>query len=429
MATPASGIHDPLTGLPDRAAFRSRLESECAQNARRRRPFGLILVDIDRFKTVNYGYGEQQGNALLVWLAGRIQSELRAGDLLSRWSGQEFLCLLPDAGKATLDNIAERLRQAIQSSTVHIGDLDLRVTASLGTACFPENGDNLDRLLSACGAALQHAKSSGRNRVTSASGIRPPLFGIGRLLNQALQDGRVMPAYQPVVDLKSGEVVAEEALARIVSPNNSLIPASAFIDVARALQLADRIDRAIILPTLTRCLDERRQHAPRIRLANISGNLLHHPGGLTGLLDEARGNGGGDPASAMRSLVLQVTGHDLPADTDKTCATLRPFLDAGLRLALSGFGGGDSSFRNLADLPLSLLRIEGGLIRRVAEPRVRAAVRGIRQTAADLGLLTLAEHVENEEIANIVRDLGIDWGQGYYFGAPALPGADDNGKQ
>ncbi len=107
---------------------------------------------------------------------------------------------------------------------------------------------------------------------------------------------------------------------------------------------------------------------------------------------------------------------DLPA----TRRMLQPFLDSGIRLALGDFGSGYSSYQYLADLPFSFLKIEGALIRRVTEPRTRTIVQGIQRTAADLGLVTLAEYVENEQIADIAREIGIDWGQGYYFGKPVL---------
>ncbi|HWR88538.1 MAG TPA: diguanylate cyclase, partial [Acidiferrobacterales bacterium] len=274
---------DPLTGLLERTAFRALLESERERSARSHRPFGLILFDIDRFKVVNYGYGEQHGDALLVSLAELAHKTLRPTDFLSSWGGQEFLCLLPNTDKTATEDLAEHLRRAIEAASVSHAEVELRATASFATACYPKDGDSTDRLLAALGAALHQAKSTGRNRVVPASGLRPQLFGIGRMLSQALREGRVMPAFQPIVDLKTGAVVAEEALARIVSPNRSIIPASAFIDAAHELQLTYQLDRTIILQTFSHCVATLQPLKPRAHFVNISGNLLRHPDVVTEL--------------------------------------------------------------------------------------------------------------------------------------------------
>jgi len=417
------GTRDPLTGLLDRTAFRALLESERERSARSHRPFGLILFDIDRFKVVNYGYGEQHGDALLVSLAELAHKTLRPTDFLSSWGGQEFLCLLPNTDKTATEDLAEHLRRAIEAASVSHAEVELRATASFATACYPKDGDSTDRLLAALGAALHQAKSTGRNRVVPASGLRPQLFGIGRMLSQALREGRVIPSFQPIVDLKTGAVVAEEALARIVSPNRSIIPASAFIDAAHELQLTYQLDRTIILQTFSHCVATLQTHTPRAHFVNISGNLLRHPDVVMELLAEASRNCAacGDLIGPVKPIVIEVTERELLDDLPAARKMLQPFLDFGMRLALDDFGSGYSSYKYLADLPFSFLKIEGMLIRRVAEPRVRTIVQGIQRTAADLGLITLAEYVENDQIADIVREIGIDWGQGYHFGKPALP--------
>jgi len=413
---------DPLTGLLDRAAFRALLETEREHSARSHRPFGLILFDIDRFKVVNYGYGVQHGDALLMSLADLTRKTLRDTDYLGRWGGQEFLCLLPDSDKTATELLAERLRSAIEAATVGHADVELHATASFATACYPKDGDSTDRLLAALGAALHYAKSNGRNRVVPASGLHPQLFGIGRMLSQALREGRVVPAYQPIVDLKTGAVVADEALARITTPNRSIIPANAFIDAASELQLTHQLDRAIILQTFAHCVSSFQHDQTRAHFVNISGNLLRHPDVVKELLAEA------DRccvvcaslAGQMKPIVIEVTERELVENPLAALSMLKPFLDYGMRLALDDFGSGYSSYKYLADLPFSFLKIEGSLIRRVTEPRVRTIVQGIQRTAADLGLITLAEYVENDQIADIVREIGIDWGQGYHFGKPAI---------
>ncbi len=415
---------DPLTGLLDRTSFRGLLETECARCTTLRRPFGLILFDIDRFKIVNYGYGEQHGNALLQHLARLASDHLGRPDRLSRWGGQEFLCLVPDADKARLGQIAEALRARIEDTMLMHGDVELHATASFGTACFPDDGDNVDRLVAACGAALHQAKATGRNRVVATGGVRAQLFGVGRMLSQALRENRVVPAYQPIVDLKTGVVVAEEALARVITSTGKAIPASAFIDAARELQLTYQIDRTIITRTFAHCVQTQLTDQPLSHFVNISGNLLHHPDVVAQLLEEAQRSCMvcSDRIGPVKPLVIEVTERELLEDIDAARELLRPFLDFGLRLALDDFGSGYSSYKYLADLPFAFLKIEGTLIQRLHEPRVRTIVQGIQHTAADLGLTTLAEFVEDQQTADIARDIGIDWGQGFHFGKPQLSG-------
>ena len=137
----AAETRDPLTGLPDRTAFRALLDAERERSVRSRQSFSLIFFDIDRFKVVNYGYGTQHGDALLMALASLAQKALRGTDTLCRWGGQEFLCLLPNTGKAATEELAERLRTAIEAASVSHAEVELRATASFATASYPEDGD------------------------------------------------------------------------------------------------------------------------------------------------------------------------------------------------------------------------------------------------------------------------------------------------
>lgn len=241
-----------------------------------------------------------------------------------------------------------------------------------------------------------------------------PESGIHQTLNSALRDGRVLAAYQPIIDLKTGAVVAEEALARIRSPNGSIIPASVFLVAAREMALTHMLDRAILLQTFTRASTA--ANPGRLYLLNISTRLLHQCDLLKELLSMASQSN-----VAGKFFVIQLTGHELLDRPQETQRLLAPFLDFGMRLALDDFGSGGSSYKYLASLPFTFLKIDGSLIRRLAETRVRIIVQGIQEIAARLGVITLAEHIESQEIADHVRALNIDWGQGKHFGKPLLP--------
>lgn len=413
---------DPLTGLMDRAALHRALEKELADNSRHPAPFGLLLFDIDRFKLINCGFGDEHGDKVLVAIAELARTVLRPTDRFGRWGGQQFLCILPDTDCDTTGQIAETLRQHIEQQVIEVGPEALHATASFGVACFPKDGKFARRMLAAVEAALYQAKESGRNRIVQASMIQQRIFGVGNLLEKALRENRIVPSFQPIVDLSTGRVVAEEALARLITPEGRVLEASKFIEISQQLQLTYKIDRAIITHTFERCRASLMQDPPITHFVNVSGNLLRHPDVLAELLalvqqycDHCEQLG-----HHLKPLVIEITEREFLGDLQKAKKILQPFVDLGLQLALDDFGSGYSTFLYLADLPFSFLKIEGSLIARINEPRVRGIVRGIQDIASGLGLVTLAEGIENPTVARIVRDIGIDWGQGYYFDDTSL---------
>ena len=414
--------HDPLTGMISRTALNTVLENTLALSHGTQNPFALILFDIDRFKLVNFGFGDNQGDAVLQNVALIAQKTLRNEDITGRWGGQQFLCILPDTLPAAAYAIAEKIRKAIESEGMRIGSNIIHATASFGIACFPDDGSQARQLMSSAEAALYNAKESGRNRTVLARELSHQPYGIGNMLELALREDRVLPAYQPIVDLKTGRIVAEEALAHVITPNGDVLPAAEFIDSARLLQFTYKIDRTIMLKTFARCAKALTpDHPPINHFVNISGNLLRHPEVVEELLNSAMQTcqSCGDLIGEVKPIVIEVTERELLGDIETARNLLRPFLDFGLRLALDDFGSGYSSFHYLAEFPFSFLKIEGSLIKRLTDPKVRTIVQGMQNTASDLGLITVAEFVENGTIANIAREIGIDWAQGYHFGKPS----------
>lgn len=409
---------DPLTGLKTRAALHELIERHLVAGT----PFGIVLFDIDRFKLINYGFGDDCGDAVLQAVGHLALQRLTREHIVGRWSGQQFLCLLPRHNSEQSAARAEDLRVGIEALIVPRGTDQARITASFGVAAFPHDGELPRRLLAAAEAALYQAKEFGRNRVVQAQALQQQVYGIGELLDTALRENRIAPAYQPIVDLKTGEVVAEEALARLITPEGDVLQADEFIEVAKALQLTHKIDQAIITSTCARFVDALATHSRRTHFVNISGNLLRHPHIVRELLAsmqrycQACENWGG----GHKPLVIEITEREFLGDVDLARAALQPFVDFGVRLALDDFGSGYSSFQYLADLPFSFLKIEGSLIQRLHEPRVRAIVQRMQQTGRDLGLITLAERVETAAIADIIGEMGIDWAQGHYYHRPAL---------
>lgn len=411
---------DHLTGLLNRRALREILEREHSRTQRRDARYTLLLFDLDRFKLVNDNYGHAVGDRVLIAVAQAARQILREGDWVGRWGGEEFLCFLAETECEDARVVAERLRRHVAAQAVRTDGRTVHVTVSVGVASYPRAGMTLDAVLNSADAALYEAKREGRDRVVLATAGKERILSIAGQLEAALRTGRLRAAYQPIVELQSGRVVAEEALARIANEDGTLIEACSFVEAANQLQLLHRVDYHVIRHTLARCRTQNRPDAYTY-FVNVSGDLLRHVDFMDEVVQALRHYCPQIQQQGHKPLVIEITERDFSVDLSEARRMLAPLLDFGLRLALDDFGSGHSSFRYLADLPIAFLKIEGDLVRRApGEPRVRAILQGIQDMARDLHLTTIAEHVEDETVLAVLREVGIDWAQGHYFGAPAL---------
>lgn len=417
---------DALTGLLNRGALQQMLEREHAQAQRHGRPYSVLLLDADRFKSINDNYGHGAGDRVLAAIARVAQRCLRDGDWVGRWGGDEFLCLLPDADDEKGAVIAERLRQHVAEQPIDIDGRRIPVSVSVGLAHYPHAGERLDKVLTAADAALYGAKRRGRNRVVSSSREARGVFSIAAQLEAALLAERVRAAYQPIVELESGRVVAEEAFARIVSEDGGLLEAGGFIQAASQLRIARRIDSAILRAAVDRWHQQAVPGKALICFINVSQDLLRHPELVDDVLHTVAADTQGSDGR-LAAPVIEITEWEFLQNSRELRQVLAPFLDYGIRLAIDDFGSGYSSFQYLTDLPASYVKIDGELVRRASkELRVRAILRGIRDIAEDLNLTTIAEWVEDEATVELLHDIGVDWAQGYFFGRPQLHAGTDN---
>ncbi|RMG55076.1 MAG: EAL domain-containing protein [Gammaproteobacteria bacterium] len=412
--------HDQLTGLVNRHEMQRIMARTHARAERYGEPFTLVLVDLDHFKIINDNYGHAAGDRILVAFARIARQLTRETDTVARWGGEEFLFLLDNTDALHAAGFAERLRTRIEATPIDIGNQEVHITISAGVASYPEDATAISELLTLADNTLFEAKRGGRNRVVFPSKDSSGIFTIGTQLNRALEQERLIPAYQPIVDLATREVMAEEALARIrTGQDDELLDAESFIQAANDLQLAHRIDHHIISSTLRRCIAQEDLGVRRKYFVNMSADLLRHPE-LTREIIEQASQAWNDckvlPTEA-RPIVIEITEREFLGHVDAATEILQPLIDFGLEIAIDDFGSGYSSFQYLADLPVSYLKIEGSLIQRcVREPKVRRIIHAIRDIARDLDLITIAEHIEDEATADLLAEMGIDWGQGYLFG-------------
>lgn len=416
--------HDTLTGLHRRNALEEVLTREHAEARRHGCSYALALIDLDHFKVINDSYGHAVGDQVLVNMARVLKDALREMDWVGRWGGEEFLCLLPDTNSALALQGMQRLRERISGTLFPIEEgRSLRVTASIGVASFPVDGQTVADLLVQVDTALYRAKQEGGDRVACVENARS-IFLVGGQIEEALREHRIVPAYQPIVSLASGDVVADEALARLVVPDGETLEAGGFIESAAHLHQLHRIDQTVIQQAMTHCAARLRAGAPaRLHFVNASAEFLSHPRLIKSLLDDARCHCSEIemPERCVKPIVVEITERAMLSDRQAVLRSLQPLLDFGLRIALDDFGSGYSSFLYLAEFPVSFLKIEQHLVNRVCEDRrIAAMVRSIAALATDLGLITIAEGIEDAPTAEVLRGLGVDWGQGYYFGWPQI---------
>jgi len=416
--------HDALTGLPNRSYLQERLENLHRTAEAQQGGYSLLLLDLDYFKIVNDRYGHATGDQVLAQVARRIAHKVRELDTVGRWGGEEFLCLLPQVGRSRAEEVAERIRAGLEAQPVEDQGRQIRVTASIGVAAYPEDGPHPDALLAKVDAALYEAKRAGRNRIQSVTRHGGNVFAIANLIETSLKANRIEPAYQSVVNLVSGEVCGAEALARIRLEDGQIMDAAYFIPAAEQLHLVHLIDHRVIHSAVMRCVRHALAGAPiPAMFINFSADFLRHPKLVADILRTVKEQCAvcGEAVREVKPLVIEVTERQFLNDMKGAREALKPFIDLGLRLAIDDFGVGYSSLNYLAELPVSFIKLERTLVGRItSEPKVRAIVQGIQELAADLGVITVAEGVERAETLEALQQIGVDWGQGHFFSLPVL---------
>jgi diguanylate cyclase (GGDEF)-like protein len=407
---------DSLTGLFNRRSFEEFLHYEFERTRRKPACFSLIMADLDHFKSINDTYGHQVGDEVIAFTATLLAQHTRKADVVARWGGEEFVILLPDTELEGALSLADELRRTLEASTYEVEGVRVHATLSLGVAAFPDHGGNPEKLMAEVDSALYAAKDSGRNRVVRVD------EGGGRLVesetNRAILDGlreeRLVPHYQPIVEVASGKVYGYEVLARMQDPDGEgLIPAGRFIQVAQRYGFEPQVDRGMAR-ALRADMDARRVPEGPL-FFNVSPRNLESPKDLESLLG-LLGEGGGTSGYRVTLEITEREALDHQEVIEPQLALLR---GAGMRLALDDFGSGYSNFQNLIRLPLAFLKIDGSLVRSIAtDVRYRNLVGSIAELGRSLELPTIAEFVEDGETLALLAELGVTHAQGFYLGRP-----------
>lgn len=416
--------HDLLTGLANRAQFRDRLEKEVHRVAERGQHLAVALINLDRFKYVNDNLGHQAGDALLKLVTTRLKSVMRETDLLARSSGDEFMVLLdlgeyPDRAGAMVDAIARRLAEPL-----HVAGQDVFVSASVGVALFPNDGDDPNELLKNADWAMFRAKDAGRNNIQffarDAVGERPFRLSTETELRRALERNELQLFFQPKLSIATGLSVGAEVLLRWRHRIRGLVPPDQFIPLAEDTGLIVDIGDWVIAETCRQLAAWREQFGRVTQVAiNISAVQLRRKSLANEILRQLRKHG--LPGSA---LMVEVTETSLVTDPILAADTLEALRAEGVLAAIDDFGKGFSSLIQLKRLPIDELKIDGSFIHEIAVDRDDAAiVQAIIGLAHNLDLRVVAEGVETPEQLAFLRHAKCDEAQGYLIARPLS--ADD----
>ncbi|MBT8119867.1 MAG: EAL domain-containing protein [Gammaproteobacteria bacterium] len=413
---------DTLTSLPNRLLFADRLEQAVVRSERSRTSMALMLIDIDDFKLVNDSFGHDAGDKLIKAVGDLISKSLRRADTIARLGGDEFAVIIegidgPDDAISIADNLT-----TILEHNVRLDDQETYTSASIGIAVYPGDGRDARTLLKNADTAMYRAKESGRHCFQfykpemSVSAMER--LDLENSLKAAFENDEFLIHYQPVVDIHKNEVVGVEALLRWQHPEKGMIQPSDFVNVVEDCGLIVALGEWMVHSV---CKQVKLWHDAGLEKQNVSINLSPRQfkeQDLVTLFTQALAENGIDGSS----LSVEVTERTLIDNVGEVEKTLKKLRGMGLRILLDDFGTGYASLAYLKEFPVDVVKIDHAFIAGIPDNQDDSAiVDAIAGLTRGLKLALHAEGVENERQLNVLKGLGCQFGQGYYWSKP-LPG-------
>ncbi|HEC18231.1 MAG TPA: EAL domain-containing protein [Gammaproteobacteria bacterium] len=419
--------HDSLTGLINRRRFQKELERAISFSQRYQQQGAVLFIDLDQFKYVNDTYGHQYGDEYLLDVSRRLSQVLRRTDILGRLGGDEFGVIIPKCSYEEAHTVGMALLGALAQENLEYGGKVIPVSASIGIALFPSQSAVPSDLLAKADAAMYTAKRKGRGQVHIFSDDDVELWNMQSKIHWeerirwALKDDRFKLFYQPVVEVASGLITHYEVLLRMRGEDGEMIAPGAYMETAERFGLIREIDRWVVDKAIKAQADSIKKHKPVSLAINLSGRHFGNVGMLE-YIKEAIHTYGADP----QSLMFEVTETEAVENLSKARGFIDALRDIGCKFALDDFGIGFSSFHYLRNLPVDYIKIDGSFVRNLhIDNDDRLFVKAIVDLARGLKIPCIAEFVENAHIIEILMEMGVQLGQGYFIAKPEPECIDD----
>lgn len=413
--------HDSLTKIHNRHYFNEILSYEFGRAERHQHEFIVAMLDLDDFKDINDSYGHLCGDMVLKGIADIMTTNIRKSDVVARIGGDEFAILFVETNIANGYGFAEILRKKIsQLEFTEINGQTFATTVSIGLMHYPSSAKNISDMMAGADVALYQAKKTGKNTVYFFDSEKNTLQSIRdtqstvEMLRMALHEGRIVPFFQPIVDCKTNNIMAYEVLARLHMLDGKIQSAAEFVESIEKHGLSKLFNETIISQAL------RKQQAAQLNgtyvslFINLSTQTMHNHH----LLDFAQ-NLCLELGLSSNNIIFEILEHEAIVDIDALKDTIIHLNSMGFYFALDDFGTGYNSFRYIKDLPFRYVKLDGSFIKNIVNSSVNyTLVKHIVNLCQELGIKTVAEYVESEEILNVVKSLGVDYAQGYHLGMP-----------
>lgn len=417
-------MHDPLTGLYNRRQFSAMLDYEIGRSDRHHHEFSVLLLDLDNFKDINDTWGHPTGDDTLVGVGEVLREHIRKGDIASRIGGDEFAVILTETGREGGATVAENIGRALRERIFSSPDgKAFHLTVSIGIVTFPHDAQNVTDLMAGVDLAMYRAKELGKDGACSLETLGNEQVAANRntrdyaeKLRNALRDGNIRPYYHAILDCRTRQVFAHETLARMIEPNGETVSAGVFIETIEKYGLGRELDRAILERALKdkAAATEAGQAQTRLFI-NLSAQEIQGRG-ILGYAEELCAQLKVPP----HCIVFEILERDAIGDMTNMRRFLTALRKKGFAFALDDFGSGYNSFHYLRELHFEYVKIDGAFVRNILNSKIDfALVQNLSNLCQDLGILTVAEFVENQAIFDALVDMGINYVQGFHIGMPS----------
>ncbi|MGV8146000.1 MAG: EAL domain-containing protein [Alkaliphilus sp.] len=411
---------DKLTGLPNKNAFYDFLQKTILKSEECNLTFTILLLDLDGFKLINDSLGHSVGDLVLKKIADTLSGCISDIEncFLARFGGDEFVAIIPNDKGDSAHKIATQILKKF-SSTIEVEEYQFHVTASIGLCDYPNNGDSVETLAQNAEVAMYNAKESGRNKFIKYSKdmneSNKRKLEIKNELHCALENKELILHYQPIVENKTGMVVAAEALIRWVHPKRGLVPPNHFISIAEETGQIIKIGEWVIMTALAQCKKWREQGLDQLKMhINISIEQLHHKT-LYSFIKKTIDDLGLD----AQYIVLEMTESVATNSTDEAIIAIDKLKTLGLSIALDDFGTGYSSLSGASSLPINILKVDKSFIDNLLKYKKDYHVtKLVIDLCRNTNISTTAEGVETAQQRNELLKLKCNNIQGYFFSKP-----------